>query len=86
MEGEIQQLSSPVIYACLWELAAGKKPGRTSQDEITLFDSVGFALEDYSVLRLVHQLVEEYGIGHQLEMVPHLPDPKNLFSTFTVHH
>ncbi len=86
VEGEIQQLSSPVIYACLWELAAGKKPGRTSQDEITLFDSVGFALEDYSVLRLVHQLVEEYGIGHQLEMVPHLPDPKNLFSTFTVHH
>ncbi len=81
VEGEIQQLPSTArpIYAELWELVTKKKPGRESNREITLFDSVGFALEDYSVLRLVYQLAEEYNVGHQLNMVPHIPDPKNLF-------
>jgi alanine dehydrogenase len=34
------------VYADLSEIAAGKKPGRTSDDEITIFDSTGIALED----------------------------------------
>ena len=80
IEGEIQQLQKPLIYAALWELASGAKKGRTADDEITLFDSVGFALEDYSVLKLVHRLAEEYNIGHQLEMVPNIPNPKDLFA------
>lgn len=78
IEGEIQQVNAK-IYAALWELAAGKKKGRESDKEITLFDSVGFALEDYSVLRLVHELAEEHDIGCQLTMIPDISDPKNLF-------
>lgn len=78
IEGEIQQVDVEV-YAELWELAAGKKKGRESEEEITLFDSVGFALEDYSVLRLVHQLAENYHLGHHLDMIPELLDPKDLF-------
>lgn len=80
VEGEIQQLKDHHFYAELWELVTGKKRGRETDDEITVFDSVGFALEDYSALRLVHELTEDCQIGHQLDMVPHTPDPKNLFS------
>lgn len=79
VEGEIQQVRDPKVYAEIWELVTGKKRGRESDDEITLFDSVGFGIEDYSILRLVHQLAEEYHMGHKLDMVPHTPDPKNLF-------
>jgi ornithine cyclodeaminase len=79
LEGEIQQLHHKKIYAELWEIVSGKKKGRESNDEITLFDSVGFALEDYSALRLVWRLANEHRIGHQLDMIPDTPDPKNLF-------
>lgn len=78
-EGEIQQLKAKTIYASLWELAAKKKKGRETENEITLFDSVGFALEDYSTLRLVFDLAEKEKIGYDLDMIPHTPDPKNLF-------
>ena len=57
-----------------------KKTGRISDDEITVFDSVGFALEDFSALRLTHQLAEQYHIGKPLQMIPELSDPKDLFS------
>jgi ornithine cyclodeaminase len=79
VEGEIQQLKSGHIAAELWEIVSGKKKGRESDEEITLFDSVGFALEDYSVLCLVHRLAEKWRVGHQLQMVPDLADPKDLF-------
>lgn len=82
VEGEIQQLKKQAnhpIYAELWEIVTGRKKGRESNGEITLFDSVGFALEDYSVLRLVHRLADELHIGHLLEMIPTIQDPKNLF-------
>ncbi len=80
IEGEIQHLDESAVYAQLWELCAGKKLGRENNTEITLFDSVGFALEDYSILSLFYQWSEVYGIGADIAMVPTLEDPKNLFS------
>jgi len=47
--------------------------------EITLFDSVGFALEDYSILRVVYELAKEYQLGTESPLLPELDDPKNLF-------
>ncbi|MGZ8911162.1 MAG: ornithine cyclodeaminase, partial [Methylococcaceae bacterium] len=47
-EGEVQQCEANLVYAELWELVGKYKPGRQNNQEITLFDSVGFALEDYS--------------------------------------
>jgi len=78
-EGEIQNRPDAKIHAELWEIVSGNRPGRESEDEITLFDSVGFALEDYAALRLVHQLAEQYGMGRDIEMIPELDDPKDLF-------
>lgn len=80
IEGEIQQGDASLVFAELWELVKGKKPGREGENEITLFDSVGFALEDYSILRLVHELAEKHQLGRDLDLIPELDDPKNLFS------
>ncbi|MBS0350781.1 MAG: ornithine cyclodeaminase [Proteobacteria bacterium] len=81
LEGEIQHLQgAQSIYAELWELVDGRKPGRTHPDEIFIFDSVGFALEDYSILKYIYRLSQEYHLGTIMDLVPVLKDPKNLFS------
>ena len=79
-EGEIQQLKNAPIYAELWEIISGKKESRVSKDELTLFDSVGFAIEDYSTLRLMLELAKKHNIGKEMNLIPTLSDPKNLFS------
>lgn len=79
LEGEVQQCDIQLIYAELWELVAKHKPGRVNNHEITLFDSVGFALEDYSALRVVYQLAQEYQMGTKMPLIPDLKDPKDLF-------
>lgn len=78
MEGEIQQADAN-IYAELWELVTGVKKGRESDDEITLFDSVGFAIEDFAILKFVYQLCEKNHIGQKVELIPNLDNPKDLF-------
>jgi ornithine cyclodeaminase len=51
IEGEIQQLPADFPVTELSEVLAGRAPGRLSASELTVFDSVGFALEDFSALR-----------------------------------
>ncbi|CAG7856378.1 ornithine cyclodeaminase [biofilm metagenome] len=80
-EGEVQQCDENRIYAELWELVCKQKPGRLDVREITLFDAVGFALEDYSVLRAVHELSTAYQLGTEFPLIPELNDPKNLFGS-----
>ena len=84
IEGEIQRFTTEeaekYVYAELWEILSGKKAGRTSEQEITLFDSVGFALEDFTVLQFMYDLSNKYNIGSEITMVPDIVDPKNLFS------
>jgi len=85
VEGEIQRLdknrAKKMVYAELFELVRGFKKGRENKAEITLFDSVGIALEDYSVLRLTYELSERYDIGEERNFTPVLKDPKDLIST-----
>jgi ornithine cyclodeaminase len=78
-EGEAQQVGPEQVYAELWELVTKKKTGRENEREITLFDSVGFALEDYSILRVVYELAIAHRLGTELPLIPELKDPKNLF-------
>ncbi len=79
IEGEIQNLTQDDVYAELWELVCGQKAGRESYEEVTLFDSVGVAIEDYSILKLVYQLALQHNLGRKMDMLPELVDPKNLF-------
>jgi ornithine cyclodeaminase len=84
VEGEIQNLTQAevdnVLHAELWEIIAGSKAGRETDSEITIYDSVGFAVEDFSVLRLVYDLADKYDVGSHVEMIPPIDDPKNLYS------
>ena len=80
IEGDLQQMPADFAVTELWRVLTGRAPGRQRADEITVFDSVGFALEDFSALRLVRQLAAELGLGAPLALIPSLADPKDLFS------
>jgi len=81
IEGEIQQLEPAFAVTELCEVLAGRARGRTSREDVTIFDSVGFALEDFSTLRYLHRLNREQGgARHAIVLVPDLADPKDLFS------
>jgi ornithine cyclodeaminase len=79
VEGEIQQLSPDHPVTELWQVMAGQAPGRTSSDQVTLFDSVGFAIEDFSALRYVRSKLAETGLGTMLDMIADPDDPRDLF-------
>lgn len=79
IEGEIQQLSPVFPVTELWEVVAGLTGGRSSDDQITVFDSVGFAIEDFSALRFVRDAVEGTDYVAHLDLVAEPADPKNLF-------
>jgi ornithine cyclodeaminase len=80
IEGDVQQLPADHPVTELWQVLAGRHPGRASDEEITVFDSVGFALEDYSMLKLVRRYAESLDIGKLVSLVPDLDNHKNLFS------
>lgn len=80
IEGEVQQMPQDFPVLEFAELVRGTAVGRTHAAEVTIFDSVGFALEDYSTLCLLHQLLQEQpGTGRQIDLIPSLDDPKDLF-------
>ena len=80
IEGEIQQMPADFPVIELAQVLAGRSPGRASDREVTIFDSVGFALEDFSALRYLLRIHhEERGGEQQVDLVPDLEDPKDLF-------
>jgi ornithine cyclodeaminase len=81
LEGELQQMPPGFPATEFWEVLLGRRPGRTHPAQITVFDSVGFALEDYSALRFLHAAADELGIGRPIRLVPAGADPKDLFGT-----
>ena len=79
IEGDIQQMPADFAVTELWRVLGGRELGRQNLTEVTVFDSVGFALEDYSALRYVHDLALRHCVGSLLDLVPTPEDPKNLF-------
>jgi len=79
IEGELQNMPEDFAATPFWKVLAGKEAGRVSADQVTIFDSVGFALEDYSALRLMRDLAQELGYGKTIGLVPDLDDPKDVF-------
>lgn len=81
IEGEIQQLDAAFAVSELAQVLAGERTVRTSERDVTIFDSVGFALEDFSSLRYLLRIHhEERGGQAQIDLVPDLDDPKDLFA------
>jgi ornithine cyclodeaminase/alanine dehydrogenase len=56
------------IYADLGEIVLGTKPGRTGDDEITLFKSNGLAIQDTATAKLVYDRACESGIGTDVDL------------------
>jgi ornithine cyclodeaminase len=79
IEGEIQQLAPDHPVTELWQVIAGTAPGRTDPLQITLFDSVGFAIEDFAALCYIRERALETGLYTELDMVADPDDPRDLF-------
>jgi ornithine cyclodeaminase len=63
------------------DVVSDRAAGRTHEREVTIFDSVGFALEDFSALRYLHRLhCESRHTRPTIDLVPELDDPKDLFA------
>jgi ornithine cyclodeaminase/alanine dehydrogenase len=56
------------IWAELGELVLGKKPGRESSEERTLFKSVGLGIQDAAVAKLVFSRAQSLGVGAQFDL------------------
>jgi ornithine cyclodeaminase len=81
IEGEIQQLPPDFPVLELARVLRGEAPGRVHPHDVTIFDSVGFALEDFSSLRYLLRIHhEERGAEASIDLVPDLEDPKDLFA------
>ncbi len=57
----------------------GEVEGRRSADQITLFDSVGFAIEDFSALRYVRDKISEHGMFAELDLLADPDEPRDLY-------
>ncbi len=81
IEGDLQQMPAEFEVTELWRVLSGHAAGRTSDAQVTVFDSVGFAIEDYAALHFLHDAARELGVGELIELVPQMNDPKDLFAT-----
>ncbi|MFD2263955.1 ornithine cyclodeaminase [Lacibacterium aquatile] len=79
IEGEIQQLAPDYPVNELWEVIAGQRSGRRDGRQITLFDSVGFAIEDFSALRYVRDQLPGTGLYEELDLLADPDEPRDLF-------
>lgn len=79
IEGEIQQMAADFPVTELWKVITGAAEGRRTRDEITLFDSVGFATEDLSALRYMRDAVEGTEYAEQIDLIAAPEDPRNLY-------
>lgn len=79
IEGEIQQLAADHPVCELWKVMSGAAKGRRDDRRITLFDSVGFAIEDFSALRYVHERMGDAGASAELDLIADPDDPRDLF-------
>ena len=79
IEGDIQQLDADHPVTEIWQVLAGQVKGRTSDKQITIFDSVGFAIEDFSALRYVRDRINGTGFFHPLDLLADPDDPRDLF-------
>jgi ornithine cyclodeaminase len=79
IEGEIQQMPDDHPVTELWQVITGAKQGRTDAAEVTLFDGVGFAIEDFSALRYVHNQIKDTPFYVDIDLVADPDDPRDLF-------
>jgi len=80
IEGEIQQVPADFPVTELWHVLTGSSSGRTARDQITVFDSVGFAVEDFSALRYVRDATRGTAYLSSVNLIAEPSNPKDLFA------
>lgn len=83
IEGEIQHLGPDFPVVELWSVFRGDVPGRTAPEQITVFDSVGFAVEDFTALRYLAESIQGRDYGVDVDLIADPADPKDLFALVT---
>ena len=83
IEGEIQQLAPDHPVTELWQVITGQAEGRRDARQITLFDSVGFAIEDFSALRYIRDQIDGTPFFQPLDLLADPDDPRDLFGMLT---
>ncbi|WP_438618541.1 ornithine cyclodeaminase [Oryzifoliimicrobium ureilyticus] len=79
IEGEIQQMAPDHPVTELWQVVKGHKTGRSSPQQITLFDSVGFAIEDFSALCYAGEKIKGTDFYQQIDIIADPDEPRDLF-------
>ncbi len=83
IEGEIQKFdkatAKTIVHAEMWEICNKSKLGRENDSEITIFDSVGIGLEDFSILKVIYKIIKNENFGKHKVMVPILDNVKDLY-------
>jgi ornithine cyclodeaminase len=79
IEGEIQQMGADYPVTELWRVLEGEAEGRRDARQITLFDSVGFAIEDFSALRYIHEKTRGTDFYEAIDMLADPDDPRDLY-------
>ena len=80
IEGEIQQMPADFAVTEFAAVLRGQALGRTQAQDVTVFDSVGFALEDFAALRTLHQLLQTHPhLATPIDLIPQMDNPKDLF-------
>lgn len=79
IEGEIQQMPADFPVTEFWRVVTGEVAGRRDERQITLFDSVGFAIEDFSALRYVRDRIKGTDFCIELDMIADPDEPRDLF-------
>jgi alanine dehydrogenase len=81
-EGESQQLTKEQIYADLSEIVTSNKASSIGDHDITVFDSVGFAMEDLQAFKLVYDLAISERVGKVVDIAAHPTFSKNLYESY----
>lgn len=79
IEGEIQQMPADFPVTELWQVITGQAEGRRTAQQITLFDSVGFAIEDFSALRFLYGQLNGTDCYEDIDLLTEPDDPRDLF-------
>jgi len=78
IEGEIQLLPSGSPVTELWRVIL-ERSWVASRDEVTVFDSVGFAIEDFTALRYVQRATAASRFSEPIDLITEPVDPKDLY-------
>jgi ornithine cyclodeaminase len=79
IEGDLQHMPADFVVTELWQVLAARTTGRWDDKQVTMFDSVGFAMEDFSALRFVRDQAMALQMGQAMDLIPQLADPKDLY-------